>query len=338
MPSIIDFASQNQDSSASSIVTRAGEELDVQVGDILVACAQHSTAGDTTVTFSGGNVGAWIPIDGLSHSGVGFFVDYAYGVVTSAGTGLSITATLGAARPYRGIAVVQIRPDAASTLSYLGSTNVESLGGGSGVLTTPGLTFDEPAGFIIGLTAPYVGRTFTPTAPATEVYDPASYSTGIAAREITAAGSFTIGITWSVDADSFLIAVGFEQVTLTAVRPTSDITKGWIASTGTDHFALLDEVSPDDNDYIYADGPGLTNEIRFASMAPPATGTSVDWKYRVRGVAAGGTVTVSLYCGATLIKTDTARTANGDYTLTTTAAEWASVADWNNMRLRLVSG
>ncbi|MFN7881693.1 MAG: hypothetical protein ACK5PF_01570, partial [bacterium] len=53
--------------STSSIATGTG--LSVQVGDILVVCTQHSTAGDTTVSFSGGNVSSWNSIgSGLAHS------------------------------------------------------------------------------------------------------------------------------------------------------------------------------------------------------------------------------------------------------------------------------
>lgn len=41
------------------------------------------------------------------------------------------------------------------------------------------------------------------------------------------------------------------------VRPGSDVlTTGWLASTGTDLFAMIDEVSADDADYIYRDLAG----------------------------------------------------------------------------------
>lgn len=43
----------------------------------------------------------------------------------------------------------------------------------------------------------------------------------------------------------------------TMVRPGADVlTTGWLASTGTDLFAMIDEVSADDADYIYRDLAG----------------------------------------------------------------------------------
>ena len=76
-------------------------------------------------------------------------------------------------------------------------------------------------------------------------------------------------------------------------------------------------------------------------MTAPQAGTSVLVNYRVQGITGSGAVTVSLYSGATLVKTDTTRTANNTspayYTMTVTAAEWASVTNWSNMRLRFVS-
>lgn len=43
----------------------------------------------------------------------------------------------------------------------------------------------------------------------------------------------------------------------TLVRPGADVlTTGWLASTGSDLFAMLDETSADDADYIYRDLAG----------------------------------------------------------------------------------
>lgn len=122
-------------------------------------------------------------------------------------------------------------------------------------------------------------------------------------------------------------------------RPASDITEQWSLSAGTDSWDLLNESTYSDSDYIYATAAAQTTEVKLAAMSTPETGTSLLVNYRVQGVAAGGTVTVSLYCGATLIKADTARTANGDYTLTVASTDWdTEVTDWTDMRLRFVSG
>jgi hypothetical protein len=129
----------------------------------------------------------------------------------------------------------------------------------------------------------------------------------------------------------------FPSVTYTYARPTSDITTQWSPSTGTDHYALIDETTANDADYIYATAAGQTDEVRLASMSAPQAGTDLLVNYRVQGIVGSASVTLSLVCNTTVHATDTTRTANGDYTLTVPSGTWASVADWTNMRLRFVS-
>jgi len=129
----------------------------------------------------------------------------------------------------------------------------------------------------------------------------------------------------------------FPSVTYSYARPASDITTQWTPSTGTDHFALIDETTASDADYIYATAAGQTDEVKLASMTAPQAGTDLKVNYRVQGIVGSASVTLSLVCNTTVIATDTARTANGDYTLTVASGTWASVSDWTNMRLRFVS-
>jgi hypothetical protein len=129
----------------------------------------------------------------------------------------------------------------------------------------------------------------------------------------------------------------FLSVAYTYARPSSDITTQWTPSAGTDHYALIDESTANDSDYIYATAAGQTDEVKLASMSAPQAGTSLLINYRVQGIVGGASVTLSLVCNTTVIATDTARTANGDYTLTVASGIWASVTDWTNMRLRFVS-
>jgi hypothetical protein len=131
-------------------------------------------------------------------------------------------------------------------------------------------------------------------------------------------------------------------ITYTYARPSSDVTTQWTPSSGTSHFALIDEVTYNDADYIYATAAAQTDEVGLQAMSIPTAGTDVLVNYRVQGITGSGSVTVSLYSGATLVKTDTTRTANNTspayYTMTVTAAEWGAVAvNWSNMRLRFVS-
>ena len=146
---------------------------------------------------------------------------------------------------------------------------------------------------------------------------------------------------WSMFAAPKGISVSVSSVTYTYARPSSDVTTQWTPSSGTSHFALIDEVTYNDADYIYATAAAQTDEVGLQAMSIPTAGTDVLINYRVQGITGGGSVTVSLYSGATLVKTDTTRTANNTsppyYTMTVTPAEWASVSNWSNMRLRFVS-
>jgi len=123
----------------------------------------------------------------------------------------------------------------------------------------------------------------------------------------------------------------------TYARPASDITTQWTPSSGTSHYALINEVTANDADYISATAAGQTDEVKLGSMVAPQASTSVTIGYRVQGITGSAGVTVSLVQGTTVIATDTTRTANGDYTMTVTSATWASVTDWTDIRLRFVS-
>ena len=128
-------------------------------------------------------------------------------------------------------------------------------------------------------------------------------------------------------------------VTYTYARPTSDITTQWTPSTGTDHFALIDETTANDSDYISATAAGQTDEVKLAAMTAPQAGTDLLINYRVQGIVGSATVTMSLRqgSGGTLIATDTAKNTNNTYQLVVPAATWASVTDWTDLRLRFVS-
>ena len=134
------------------------------------------------------------------------------------------------------------------------------------------------------------------------------------------------------------ISVG-SPVTYTYARPTSDITTQWTPSTGTDHFALIDETTANDADYISATAAGQTDEVKLAAMTAPQSGTDLLINYKVTGIVGSATVTMSLRqgSGGTLIATDTAKSIDNTYQLVVPAATWASVTDWTDLRLRFVS-
>jgi hypothetical protein len=128
-------------------------------------------------------------------------------------------------------------------------------------------------------------------------------------------------------------------VTYTYARPSSDVTTQWSTSSGTDHYALIDETTANDADYIVATAAGQTDEVKLASMTAPQAGTDLLINYKVAGIVGSASVTMSLRqgSGGTLIATDTAKTSDNTYQLVVPAATWASVTDWTDLRLRFVS-
>jgi hypothetical protein len=152
----------------------------------------------------------------------------------------------------------------------------------------------------------------------------------------TYAGLFTNN-TFASGTPADSITIEDAGITYTYARPASDITKQWTPSTGTDHFAMIDEVTASDADYVSATAAGQTTEVKLAAMTQPQAGTSVAIGYRVQGITGSAGVTVSMVQGTTVIATDTNRTANGDYVLTVASGTWASVTDWTDIRLRFVS-
>jgi hypothetical protein len=147
---------------------------------------------------------------------------------------------------------------------------------------------------------------------------------------------------WQIFAPSAVTVLG-SAITYTYSRPSSDVTTQWTPSTpGADHYTMINETTYNDANYIAATAAAQTDEVGLQAMTAPQAGSSVLVNYRVQGITGGGSVTVSLYSGATLVKTDTTRTANNTspayYTMTVTSAEWGAVAvNWSNMRLRFVS-
>jgi hypothetical protein len=129
-------------------------------------------------------------------------------------------------------------------------------------------------------------------------------------------------------------------ITYTYSRPSSDVTTQWTPSTAGPHYALINETTYNDANYIYATAASQTDEVGLQAMSIPTAGTSVLVNYRVQGITGGGKVTVSLYTGTTLVKADVTKTANSVTTeqMVVTSAEWGAVSvNWSDMRLRFVS-
>lgn len=133
-------------------------------------------------------------------------------------------------------------------------------------------------------------------------------------------------------------------------RPNADGANiNWTPSTGTVHYVLVDEVVPDDSDYVsvgtgFAPSPDETYGL--SSITDP--GASDGHTIWVRAKQASGTtsITVNLYqgnpnaFGFTFVAAGTfsLTTSFADYSYTLTAAEANSITDYSDLWFDLVRG
>ncbi len=124
--------------------------------------------------------------------------------------------------------------------------------------------------------------------------------------------------------------------TVQLLRPESDVSAGaWTPSTGSDLFAMLDESTYSDADYITTSSAS-TAEVAFGTGLDPASSSGHIIRYRAKGT---GTLTVELYEGATLIATDVPAITGSfqTFTWTLSGAEADDISDYADLRLRFVS-
>lgn len=86
-------------------------------------------------------------------------------------------------------------------------------------------------------------------------------------------------------------------------RPSADLSAGgWVPSTGTDLYPMVDEVTPADGDYI-STSTASTCEMELNETAYPGTATQV---FRVRASStSGSSLVITLKQGSTVIATRT---------------------------------
>lgn len=130
---------------------------------------------------------------------------------------------------------------------------------------------------------------------------------------------------WSVS--SFYLAVSSLG---TIARPSSDISNaGWTPSTGSDLYAMLDEVTPDDADYISTSTVGATCKFGMSATSYPG---SASQQLSLRAASSTGSgLTVVIKDGATTIATRTLiLTPTFDlHTITLTSGEIAAITSGN---------
>jgi hypothetical protein len=124
------------------------------------------------------------------------------------------------------------------------------------------------------------------------------------------------------------------------MRPSSDVNLSFVCSTGTSRYALIDEITASDTDYIYEDYDSEYQECKLSNpLTPVATGEGI-LKFRSK-TSETRKIIPSIRCGSTIIKTGDAITPNSsytEYTLTLSSAEMANITDWADVRVRFLSG
>ena len=132
-----------------------------------------------------------------------------------------------------------------------------------------------------------------------------------------------------------IIPLFYSTITAQYARPTSDVSAGgWTASTGSDLFAMLDETSANDSDYITTTSAS-TCEVALGSITDPAVSTGHIVRYRLSADAGG--ITVRLRQGTTTIATWTHAPAPASLTLyeqTLSSGEANSITDYTALRLQ----
>lgn len=126
-----------------------------------------------------------------------------------------------------------------------------------------------------------------------------------------------------------------ETVTAQYARPISDVSAGgWTASTGSDLYAMLDETSANDSDYITST-TASTCEVSLGYLSDPALSTGHIVRYRIS--ATGGGIIVRLRQGTTTIATwthDPAPVSLTTYSQTLSSGEADSITDYSALRLQ----
>jgi len=134
----------------------------------------------------------------------------------------------------------------------------------------------------------------------------------------------------------------FSEVSLGAqvqtAYPTSDVVQGlWLPSSAgspTELYAMLDEVSADDADYIYT-GDATTARVALNSVTDPSTSSGHVVHYRCRVYA--GTLYVRLKQGTTTIATWSHTSSDAGsmttFAQTLSAGEADSITDYAQLRI-----
>ena len=126
----------------------------------------------------------------------------------------------------------------------------------------------------------------------------------------------------------------------TIARPSADTSNtGWTPSTGSDLYAMIDEVTPDDADYISTASAGSVCRLGLGAVADPGTSSGQVVSYRASSSTGNGLL-VELMQGVTVIATwnhASLPATDTTYQQSLSAAECDAITDYTALSVRLTS-
>ena len=128
-------------------------------------------------------------------------------------------------------------------------------------------------------------------------------------------------------------------------RPASDVSGNWTPSSGSDSFEMINEVAPDDSDFIRSPENPTSNaeDVLMSNVVPVVVDDNHVVHYRYRKEPADGPpidLTVTLLDGVTTIATFTHTNISGTVRMEhqpLTLAEAANITNYANLRLRFTA-
>ena len=130
------------------------------------------------------------------------------------------------------------------------------------------------------------------------------------------------------------------------LRPNSDISNVWSKSTGTLGYALVDEITPDDADYVFT--PDQVNlDHQFGMTSPAGTPSAGTCTVRFRESQADGGVPASsggnpssidvevLENAIIVASSDAITTTEGGWTTRSFTFSTALITNWDNVEIHL---
>lgn len=313
-------------------------------GDVLAGVFTMDTLGTGTTTLGGTYSVAWSEPDGSQFAVGGMAVRIAATSLT--GDAPVWTMSGGHATNAGGVSsMVVLREVADPTAPILSSPTGSAT---SIAAATVGATTDEANGTMYA-----VVDTVTTTPSATELEAGQDGDGGAAiwsgSQAISTTGAKTFNVTGLAPnttysyfighkdaAGNFSNIVGGTFTTYQRLAPISDVSPGgWVPSSGSDLFAMLDEAVENDTDFISTSIAGDLCVLALTVAVDPATGVNHLPAYRLIGDGTSG-IEVTVRQGSTIIATfthDPAPTSWTTYNQTLSNAEADAITDYSALRI-----